>query len=437
MVPRFRVSASAYARIARDVRGDIHPKSVSLASRLVIDANGKWVGDPTGLRGPKGDPGDRGPEGPVGPAGPQGPIGPAGPQGDMGPIGPTGPKGDPGPRGPEGPGASPPVDWVHSARVIRVEATSTAADAALFATAKGSVFEAAAIRARYEGTPIGLGRRAAVLGESMHAGAAGLYGRNEAAGPAIVGEQGGFDPVSKAMGVLGRSWHGTGVYGVTGGSDGAYGVEGEALGQRSGSASSQLAGVIGRVSSPGGYGVFADGNLGATGTKSFVQPHPHDASKAIRFVCLEGNENGTYFRGTARLVNGLAEIAIPEEWQLASADERITVGLTPIRSFARLAVWERSRARIVVRGSEDCRFDYLVHGVRRGFEEHRAIVENTDLRPRVRGVPWAGHLPERVRAMLVANGILNADFTPNEETARRLGWTLRDAAVRAHVEVER
>jgi hypothetical protein len=51
------------------------------------------------------------------------------------------------------------------------------------------------------------------------------------------------------------------------------------------------------------------------GTKSFVQPHPTDASKQILFYCLEGNENGTYFRGTTRLVGGRAEIPIPEEWE--------------------------------------------------------------------------------------------------------------------------
>ena len=41
------------------------------------------------------------------------------------------------------------------------------------------------------------------------------------------------------------------------------------------------------------------------GIKSFVQPHPADASKEIRFVCLEGNESGTYFRGSGRVVGGL------------------------------------------------------------------------------------------------------------------------------------
>ncbi|HJP19090.1 MAG: hypothetical protein CMD96_03515 [Gammaproteobacteria bacterium] len=55
-----------------DVAGD-----VAINGTTVIDSNGQWVGDPTGLQGPAGPAG--GPEGPAGPAGPQGPEGPQGP----------------------------------------------------------------------------------------------------------------------------------------------------------------------------------------------------------------------------------------------------------------------------------------------------------------------------------------------------------------------
>lgn len=54
------------ARTAVDVTGDIHPRSVSIGGNVVIDRDGRWVGDPTGLQGP---PGPRGPPGPPGPAG--------------------------------------------------------------------------------------------------------------------------------------------------------------------------------------------------------------------------------------------------------------------------------------------------------------------------------------------------------------------------------
>ena len=41
----------------------------------VINAKGEWVGDPTGLTGPKGDTGDTGPRGATGTTGAQGPAG--------------------------------------------------------------------------------------------------------------------------------------------------------------------------------------------------------------------------------------------------------------------------------------------------------------------------------------------------------------------------
>ena len=69
------------------------------------------------------------------------------------------------------------------------------------------------------------------------------------------------------------------------------------------------------------------GTIARSGTKAFIQPHPTDPSRTIRFVCLEGNENGTYFRGTAKLVNGRAEIRIRGRmgrvgWRLAIRDTR-------------------------------------------------------------------------------------------------------------------
>ncbi|MCB9880979.1 MAG: hypothetical protein H6834_04255, partial [Planctomycetes bacterium] len=52
---------------ADDVQGrDVHPRSITIGTRLVIDEIGKWTGDTAGLQGPKGDPGPAGPVGPQG-----------------------------------------------------------------------------------------------------------------------------------------------------------------------------------------------------------------------------------------------------------------------------------------------------------------------------------------------------------------------------------
>ena len=52
--------------------------------------------------------------------------------------------------------------------------------------------------------------------------------------------------------------------------------------------------------------------------------------------------------------------------------------------------------------------------------------ENNAYRPRERGVPYGTQYPQEIRDLLVANGILNPDYTPNEATAARLGWKLED-----------
>ncbi|WAS96683.1 collagen-like protein [Nannocystis punicea] len=104
MTPRAAIVSVPYAMFAGDVRGEINPTNVNIQGfGAVIDANGQWVGDPSGLIGPAGPPGPAGPAGPAGSEGPAGPSGPAGPPGAVGPSGPAGPMGLAGPMGPAGP----------------------------------------------------------------------------------------------------------------------------------------------------------------------------------------------------------------------------------------------------------------------------------------------------------------------------------------------
>ncbi|MGB0647714.1 MAG: hypothetical protein ACPGQS_11090, partial [Bradymonadia bacterium] len=93
LVPRTaitKVPAAMEADTALNVTGDITPNTVSVGGLIVIDAAGKWVGDPTGLRGPAGANGVDGQQGPPGPAGPVGPQGPQGPPGQNGAVGAAG-----------------------------------------------------------------------------------------------------------------------------------------------------------------------------------------------------------------------------------------------------------------------------------------------------------------------------------------------------------
>ena len=104
MTPLAAIASVPYAMFAGDVQGDINPNSISIPGfGPVIDANGQWVGDPSGLQGPAGPAGAPGAVGPAGPAGAAGAVGPAGPAGAAGAVGPAGPAGAAGAVGPAGP----------------------------------------------------------------------------------------------------------------------------------------------------------------------------------------------------------------------------------------------------------------------------------------------------------------------------------------------
>ncbi len=216
----------------------------------------------------------------------------------------------------------------------------------------------------------------------------------------------------------------TGVtYGVLGQTESTSGrgVRGESL-----STTGTTYGVQGRVHSPNGWGVISYGSSGATGQKNFIQPHPTDPSREIHFFSLEGNESGTYFRGSDVLSEGSLVIEVPQEFRDVSSPEGLTVQLTAVGAPAVLWVESKSIDAIVIRGNADVGVDYQVNGVRRGFEEVEIYAENHNFVPEVRGVPFGTQYPDSYRAILVENGILNPDFTPNEQTAAANGWELRD-----------
>jgi len=70
--------------------------SIAVDGSIVIDENGLWVGDSTGLIGPPGPQGEQGPQGEKGEKGDTGATGPQGIQGEQGPQGEQGIQGPPG-----------------------------------------------------------------------------------------------------------------------------------------------------------------------------------------------------------------------------------------------------------------------------------------------------------------------------------------------------
>lgn len=119
------------------------------------------------------------------------------------------------------------------------------------------------------------------------------------------------------------------------------------------------------------------GDLIVNGTKYFVQSHPTDATKEIAYACLEGPESGTYVRGSAEMVNGKAVIALPDHFGMVTGAKGLTVQLTPRGSWMELYVTDATVAQVTVAEAQarSGRFDYLVQGVRLGYEDRPVIRE--------------------------------------------------------------
>ena len=122
----------------------------------------------------------------------------------------------------------------------------------------------------------------------------------------------------------------------------------------------------------------------------------------------------------------LDDSEVPEEFRAVSEASGMTVQLTAVGARADLWIESESLERIVVKGEKDVKFHYFVNGVRKGFRGITTQIPNDVLVPTVRGVPWGKNLPVAYRQLLVENGILNPDFTPNEATAAGMGWVLVD-----------
>lgn len=178
-------------------------------------------------------------------------------------------------------------------------------------------------------------------------------------------------------------------------------------------ANSEIAGINGRTGV-----VFGS-------SKSFVQPHPLDATKEIHYVSLEGPEHGVYFRGTARLTGGRAEIVAPESFRLVAREDDLTVSLTPLGPNRGLYLARKGYALEVREnegGTGDVEFDFLVMGARSALPAHVAIRENTHFAPQPGTTIGEGQLPGSYRELMIENGTLNADGSVNESSAAALGW---------------
>jgi len=255
----------------------------------------------------------------------------------------------------------------------------------------------------------------------------------------VLGEITSTSPGGWSAGVRGIN-NGTGELGIGSGVMGSHeGSNGWGVYGRAGGTSGR--GVYGSAVSASAYGGYFWGDVHVSGTltawsKDFVQPHPTDPGKQIVYVCLEGGENGVYVRGSGQLENGRAEIELPEHFALVAAEEGLTSQITPRdgKALGYLYVEEVLPDHVVVAesggGTSDARFDYLVMGVRRGFEEHKVIRENDLMKPdrhmsQEEYEKWMALKKNRgMQELLIENGTLTPEGKIDQETAAKLNWKL-------------
>jgi hypothetical protein len=223
-------------------------------------------------------------------------------------------------------------------------------------------------------------------------------------------------------GVRGESHDYVGVLGL---SYSGFGVVGQHVDS---SGSPTFSGYLGTSS----YGVSSygpasvTGNLQVTGNfssanKWFVEPHPYDASKEIRYVSLEGPHAEVYFRGTQQISRGVTRIAIPQDFRFVADAGTYSTLVTPTGAMATVAVMSQGEEGIVVQASRDVKVSYVVYAERKAVKNPNPIAENEHFRPEPDHDVFKS-MPESYRRLLIQNGTLNPDGTLNMETARRLGW---------------
>jgi len=158
---------------------------------------------------------------------------------------------------------------------------------------------------------------AAILGSSTGA-ASGVLGQVVSSSTAFTAVKGVNGRTDGGVGVTGIGFNG--VYGETDYRDGygVYGLNNDLTGPLTSNAigvyGGGFNGVVGQTTDPSnGFGVYAIGDLGASGTKSFQIDHPLDpANKYLKHFSIESDEVLNVYRGNVILdANGQATVTLP------------------------------------------------------------------------------------------------------------------------------
>ena len=119
-------------------------------------------------------------------------------------------------------------------------------------------------------------------------------------------------------------------------------------------------------------------------TKNFRVPHSTLSDTDIVYACIEGPEAAAYVRGTSHLIDGRAEVILPDHFVEVVVLAGMTVSLTPLSAGSRgLAVTEKRKDKITVnelsggRGSYE--FDWEVKAVRKTHENYEVLRPRSEI----------------------------------------------------------
>lgn len=171
-------------------------------------------------------------------------------------------------------------------------------------------------------------------------------------------------------------------------------------------------------------GTISADELIVTGVKNFKIPYPNNQDKEIWYACIEGPEAAAYTRGTAKLINGEAKVALPDHFSAIIDESSITVILTPLSADSKgLAVTSKQQNHIDVKelmqGKGNYSFDWEVKAIRKGYEDYQPVRKKLD-----EGVQQANYLQlheelkkrKQLRSAIPPLPIQSSNFVPADST---------------------
>jgi len=113
------------------------------------------------------------------------------------------------------------------------------------------------------------------------------------------------------------------------------------------------------------YGVYSDGDFGASGTKTFIADHPLEPdTKLLRHFCIESNEVTNMYRGTIVLdSNGRAVVHLPDYFEKINTNVsyQLTAIGTPTQPYVAKEILDN---QFTVAGAPNTKVSWTVYAER-------------------------------------------------------------------------